>query len=1016
MARFVSLSAFLSTIVFSFSIAANVPAQDGSVLLPAQKNGGKSLNVSKQAELSRSREWQEFTRRNGSWRALWNEATGSPHRAYGNAIPIPGFSNISQGNVEAAAMTFLRAHGSMLKINPDELRLVRTTEANGRWYVTYRQVKDGIDILFSETELRIFSNGNVMAFGADFFPDVTVSTTPAITYDAAKLSATSDLGSSVTEISGNETLYILPVVDGDMVTHHLVYEVFLSASEPVGNYIALVDAHDATLLWRHNKVRYTDVSGRVTGDVQLVLPTDPFVEEGFAYQYVTIGGVQVQTDSLGNYVRDITSSSALTTSLYGPYVNVNRSDAADAFLSATVDPGDTLNILWNAGNSHDAERDGFFHVNVIHEFITTLDSNFTNINYSMACVVNINSTCNAFWNGSGVNFFIAGNGCPNTAQMPDVVYHEYGHGINDLLYQEEGSPSGMINGATHEGMADVAASVILDDSRIGRGFFGPGTILRNLDNSATYPQNVSGDPHITGLIIGGAFWDLREATDLETFQHLTHFAKYGLPDDFDDGTAFSEWFIETLVADDDDGNLGNGTPHSAEIVASFDAHGIGSERFFRDSFSHTPIPNTTDTTNSYTALFILEGVPLGGGEPDSVQLIYSADNFQTATSVLATMTGLNTYEADIPPQSWGTLVKYYITAYDPLASSWYTFPLGAPSDSVYRFLVGGQAAETGIMYAASTTSPYGGLYALNTQTAEATLLGPLGVHEIQSLTVRPSTGELYGTVSGPTTSSLYRVSPLFGDALFETSVSVANLRAVSFGFGDTLYGVTSVGGVYRINIETGAGTFLGNTPGNLYWGLATSPLTGQLWGSVRFSDRIHRINRANGSATLVGETGFDVQTSSLAFDEQGTLYGITATNEFISIDQTTAVGSLIGTPVVDGIIALAMRTDSLILSAEEPEATGIPETFGLIQNFPNPFNPKTEIGFRIPESGFVSLRVYDLLGREVATLIEGMQEAGYREVEWDASDVASDIYFYKLEAFATSGSRYSSVKKMLLLR
>ena len=994
--------------------------KDGSVFLPSQTRAVSSFNVTQQLMYSSSDPWQRFVEQHGAWGVVWNERTGTPHRAYGDAIRLSGFSLITSENVADAAMVFINANSELLKVQPEDLRLIRTTEVHGRWYVTYRQVKDGIDVLFSELELRIFSNGNVMAFGSDFYTNVSVSTLPSISYEDAQARAAEGLESPM-GISGEGTLYILPIDQENRTDFHLAYEVYVSASNPPGNYIALVDAHDGSLLWRHNRVRYTDVTGRVTGMVQLDLPTDPFVEEGLFDQYVTIGGVMVRTDSLGYYRRDISSSSTLTASLFGPYVNVNRNDGPDAFFSTTVDPGDTLDILWDDGNSHPAERDGFFHTNIIHTFITTLDPNFTFINYSMGCAVNINSTCNAYWDGSGINFFDEGGGCPNTAQMPDVVYHEYGHGINDKLYQQLGSPFGMINGATHEGMADVAASVVLDDSRVGRGFFGPGSVLRDLDNMNRYPQNVSGDPHITGLIIGGAFWDLRETTDLETYQYLTHFAKYGLPDDEDDGTAFSEWFVETLVADDDDGNIGNGTPHMSQIVNAFNLHGIGSELYYRSSFSHTPLPNTTDTTQGYLAVFALEGVPVGGGDPDSVQVVYSTDGFQTAQSVFATLSGFGEYEAEIPAQPWGSLVKYYMTAYDFLSSSWYNFPSTAPADSAYKFLVGSQPAEAGVMYAGSTANPSGSLYTIDLTSGEVTLIGSLGIRELQSLAVRPSTGDLYGTYTAGSTTSLFKISPILGDALLEIVVPLANLRAITFGENDTLYGVTSTGSLYRIDITTGSPTLLGTTTGNFYWGLASNPITGDLWASIRFLDRIYTINRSNAAPTLIGETGFNTTTSSIAFDPQGRLFGITATNQFISIDTATAVGSPIGSPSVTGIIALAMRSDSLILSIEESQTTEVPNTFSLSQNYPNPFNPATEIRYGLPEQSQVTISVFDLLGQEVCQLLNGVQTAGNHVVIWGGGNaagigMASGIYFYRMEARGEHSSLFAEVRKMLLLR
>lgn len=93
-----------------------------------------------------------------------------------------------------------------------------------------------------------------------------------------------------------------------------------------------------------------------------------------------------------------------------------------------------------------------------------------------------------------------------------------------------------------------------------------------------------------------------------------------------------------------------------------------------------------------------------------------------------------------------------------------------------------------------------------------------------------------------------------------------------------------------------------------------------------------------------------------------------------------------------------------------------PQSFELFQNFPNPFNPTTKIGYTIPQTSFVTLKVYDLLGREIKTLIEGEQLSGQHTVIWNGTNevnekVTSSIYFYKLEISGNAKTR-----KMILLK
>ena len=172
-------------------------------------------------------------------------------------------------------------------------------------------------------------------------------------------------------------------------------------------------------------------------------------------------------------------------------------------------------------------------------------------------------------------------------------------------------------------------------------------------------------------------------------------------------------------------------------------------------------------------------------------------------------------------------------------------------------------------------------------------------------------------------------------------------------------------------------------------------------------------------AMYVGETGvgagaiqLDVAASYTQFDfpiiyDQG--FSGTPDRCGIVIQITDANGS--GTLVTVGS---EMYIDDLELSMDvvsDVEDQTQPLTFKLEQNFPNPFNPSTQIRYKIAENDFVSLKVYDLLGNEVATLINEVQSAGSYQVNFDATRLSSGIYFYSIKT-----SRFNFTRKMQLIK
>ena len=99
------------------------------------------------------------------------------------------------------------------------------------------------------------------------------------------------------------------------------------------------------------------------------------------------------------------------------------------------------------------------------------------------------------------------------------------------------------------------------------------------------------------------------------------------------------------------------------------------------------------------------------------------------------------------------------------------------------------------------------------------------------------------------------------------------------------------------------------------------------------------------------------------------------------------------------------------ITAVKNDYLSTPKKYSLLQNYPNPFNPSTAIKYQIPNSSFVSLKVYDILGNEVETLVNEIKTAGSYEVKFNGSNLSSGIYFYQLKT-----NNYIATKKFMLFK
>ncbi len=223
-------------------------------------------------------------------------------------------------------------------------------------------------------------------------------------------------------------------------------------------------------------------------------------------------------------------------------------------------------------------------------------------------------SCNAWYTSGTVNFLREDPGnCYEFGRSADVIYHELGHGIHDWILA-----GGSFASDVSEGSADYIAATILEDPVLVPDAFGPGTYIREIDTDKRYPQDRVGESHADGLIWASFLWNLRaswgaEATDLLFLGAL------------EQGPGLTDLAEAVLLADEDDGDLSNGTPHACELLTLLDHHGLGPGAIGVLQLFHTPPPSASSWDEGYPVDFEIYSLTADCAtfDADHVELWYS---------------------------------------------------------------------------------------------------------------------------------------------------------------------------------------------------------------------------------------------------------------------------------------------------------------------------------------------------------------------------------------------------------
>ena len=671
----------------------------------------QAFDVNWQQHLKASTYWSSFSQRHPSWHVIFNEGNGKPNRAYGNPIRVAG------NDLVAKSYQFMAQELSGFNIPVSQLELVRTHESAKFRFVNFRQLHEGLEIINSRLTLKFTKNDEVILFGLDVFNNINLSTTPTISESQAKTLAQRDL-ENITAVHAEPNLKVLAIPGEQTYTFRLVRTIFVEAIDHdrvPENWEVLVDAHNGQLLSRRNLVvqaapKALD-NGRPesNGNLQMfgtVYPKHPYAADSLValpHLQFTVNGTNYFTNASGQYDAGIPGLPASGTfPLQGRWSRVvhgNTGMNTPTFTLQVDSLRDSIHYN-NRGTSPAVNTirhlSAYYHTNLVHDYMKSLMPLFTALDIPLTTRVDrTDGTCNAFFNGNSINFYVTAGGCNALSQTADVVYHEYGHAITNYFYNSFGQP--FQNGGMGEGYSDIFAITLTGDPVLGIGFSStnPNTSIRRYDiNPKIFPQNLVGQVHADGEIICGAWWRTGGLIgNNRTMMEILGESMYALANapNGQEGTLYTQILIDAIQADDNDNNLSNGTPHFNQLVQAFAFHGI--RLLGNVQFSLTPFADALENTPINMSLTLNVAAPFNSFV-NGAKVIYRLNNASVLTSDTVTLTNTsgNNYTGVLPAQPKGTIISYFVAITDQsgaLGSVQPAFANDAASANIpYNILVG----------------------------------------------------------------------------------------------------------------------------------------------------------------------------------------------------------------------------------------------------------------------------------------------------------------------------------------
>lgn len=601
------------------------------------------------------------------WRATRDRDTGALAALWGGSIEVPG-ALVDAAIAERAARAFatqLVPAGTTIA----QFTLAANRVEHGKRTVVLQQEMRGLPVIGAQISVvfahdRLFYAASTAVPGAS---EAAPGTRAQIAQAAAWLQG-AGIDASVTATGARA---VLPLVYGPGELALEVVDV-LDARAGLERWTIYVKP-DGTPVMRVGRVAHG--SGTVRLDVPVRHPLGSRTRLAAGRANLVVDGVPVISSSAGAVTWNGAAAATVVPSATGELVRVINEAGPAATGALILGNGGTVDWSLATDAEGDAQLTAYAWTMAAKTKARAIHPTLSWLDRRLDVHVNEPGSCNALSDGDSLHFFGAG-ACENAARVTDVVLHEFGHSFHAQSFLAGGT----IDGALGEGLADFFAAHFTGDPGVGRGLHFDDQPVRELDpegKELRFPDDVVGDQHLTGLIVAGALWDLRK--------NFIAFGGGPTPIDaiylgiVEHATDLSSAYLAALVGDDNDGDLGNGTPHQCSIEQAFAAHGLVAD--FETTTLSTPV---VDGRTVSVDVRVPVSNPCPRAQVVGVELIWQVGEADPQTIA---MTGTGTrFTATLPELAGPAIVRFRVVGH--LDDGGALAMPDNPADPMYQRMIG----------------------------------------------------------------------------------------------------------------------------------------------------------------------------------------------------------------------------------------------------------------------------------------------------------------------------------------